>query len=393
MRVGSDWADKGFMGYRRPKGAPGVRNHVVVLSSVSCANGVVQAIGRACPAVKAITHSEGCGRAIDDALIIQRTLVGLGAHPNVAAVLVVGLGCESLKAEVLGERIAAAGTPVAVLGIQAAGGSQRATAAGSAIVRRMLQGAAAQRRVRCGWETLTVGLECGGSDALSGITANRLVGAAADWLVARGATVVLSETTEMIGTAHILAQRAADEALGERIVELIQGQRRKTEHYMGERAGLVISPGNMDGGLSNITEKSLGCIVKGGTTPIQELVAYGAAPSRQGLVLMDTPGSDVFSLTGMAAGGAQIMLFTTGRGTPVGFPTVPVVKIATNSRMYAAMADDMDVDAGVLAAGASLDSERDALVALLGQVAEGKATRAECNGQEMVALHTSGPAF
>lgn len=383
----------GFMGYQRENGTWGVRNHVVVISSVNCANGVAQAIGRALPAVKVITHTEGCGRAIDDGAIAWRTLTGLGRHPNVSAVLVVGLGCESIKGDVLADHISAGGPPAEHLGIQAAGGSVRATAAGIAIARRMLERAATLQRSQCAWDALTVGLECGGSDALSGITANRLVGAVADWLVDRGATVMLSETTEMIGTEHILCQRAADAALGERIVAQIEEQRRKTEHYMGERAGLVISPGNMDGGLSNITEKSLGCIVKGGTSPIRELIAYGAAPSKKGLVLMDTPGSDIFSITGMAAGGAQIMLFTTGRGTPAGFPTVPVVKIATNSRMYEAMADDMDVNAGTLTQGANLDGARDELLALIREVAGGRNTRAEINGQEMVAIHTTGPAF
>lgn len=383
----------GFMGYQRENGTWGVRNHVVVISSVNCANGVVQAIGRALPAVKVITHTEGCGRAIDDGAIAWRTLTGLGRHPNVSAVLVVGLGCESIKGDALADHIRAGGPPAEHLGIQAAGGSVRATAAGIAIARRMLEQAATLQRSPCAWDALTVGLECGGSDALSGITANRLVGAVADWLVGRGATVMLSETTEMIGTEHILCQRAADAALGERIVAQIKEQRRKTEQYMGERAGLVISPGNMDGGLSNITEKSLGCIVKGGTSPIRELVAYGAAPSKKGLVLMDTPGSDIFSITGMAAGGAQIMLFTTGRGTPAGFPTVPVVKIATNSRMYEAMADDMDVNAGTLAQGTNLDGARDELLALIREVAGGRNTRAEINGQEMVAIHTTGPAF
>jgi altronate dehydratase large subunit len=240
---------------------------------------------------------------------------------------------------------------------------------------------------------LTVGLECGGSDALSGLTANRLVGAAADWLVARGATVILSETTEMIGTEKILAKRAADPKLGRHIVDLIEGQRRRTEDLLGELAGMVISPGNMEGGLSTITEKSLGCIVKGGTSPIRELVEYAAAPTERGLILMDTPGSDIFSLTGMAAGGAQIMLFTTGRGTPAGFPTVPVVKIASNNRLYEQMTDDMDLNAGPLIEGGDLEEASRELVALVRAVAEGRLTKAERNRQEMVALHTTGPAF
>jgi len=382
-----------FLGYRRKNGAVGTRNHVLVMSSVSCANGVVQAIGRELPEVKIITHTEGCGRATADVLIAKRTLAGLGRNPNVAAVLLVGLGCESIKADGLAEAIGEADKPVETLLIQEAGGSVKATAAGIGIARRMLVEAGQQRRQACPLSELTVGMECGGSDALSGLTANCLVGAVADWLVAAGATVILSETTEMIGTEKILAKRAADPRLASEIVDLIQGQRRRTEELLGERAGMVISPGNMDGGLSTITEKSMGCIVKGGTTPIQELVAYGQTPSKKGLVLMDTPGSDIFSLTGMAAGGSQLMLFTTGRGTPAGFPTVPVVKIASNSRLYANMTDDMDFDAGTLIEGRALGDAGEELIGLVHAVAAGQVTKAERNGQEMVAIHTTGPAF
>ncbi|WP_054033473.1 UxaA family hydrolase [Desulfatitalea tepidiphila] len=382
-----------FLGYRRKNGAVGTRNHVLVMSSVSCANGVVQAIGRELPDVKIITHTEGCGRATADVLIARRTLAGLGRNPNVAAVLLVGLGCESIKVDGLAEAIGEVDKPVETIVIQDAGGSVKATAAGIGIARRMLVAAAQQRREPCPLSELTVGMECGGSDALSGLTANCLVGAVADWLVAAGATAILSETTEMIGTETILAKRAADPRLASEIVDLIQGQRRRTEELLGERAGMVISPGNMDGGLSTITEKSMGCIVKGGTTPIQELVAYGQAPSKKGLVLMDTPGSDIFSLTGMAAGGAQLMLFTTGRGTPAGFPTVPVVKIASNSRLFASMTDDMDFDAGTLIEGRALPDAREELIGLVQAVAAGQTTQAERNGQEMVAIHTTGPAF
>ena len=382
-----------FMGYRRKSGAIGTRNHVLVMSSVSCANGVVQAIGRELPEVKTITHTEGCGRATADSLMAQRTLAGLGRNPNIAAVLVVGLGCETIKAAGLAKEIEKASIPVETIDIQSAGGSVKATAEGIRIAHRMLTDAGKRAREACPLSALTVGLECGGSDALSGLTANRLVGAVADWLVAQGGTVILSETTEMIGTEHILAKRTADPRLGERIVDLIQRQRRRTEDLLGERAGMVISPGNMDGGLSTISEKSLGCIVKGGTSPIRELVNYGAPPTEKGLVLMDTPGSDIFSLTGMAAGGAQIMLFTTGRGTPAGFPTVPVVKLASNNRLYENMADDMDLNAGSLIEGRALEDARQELVELVQAVAEGQLTKAERNRQEMVALHTTGPAF
>jgi len=383
----------GFLGYRRKDGTCGVRNHVVVMSSVSCANGVVHAIGRAFPEVKSITHTEGCGRAGEDLEMAIRTLSGLGRNGNVAGVLVVGLGCESINAKNLADEIGSAGRLVAHLSIQDAGGTVKATAEAMGIVKDLIRQAHVQEREACSWSQLTVGLECGGSDALSGITANCLVGAVADWLVEQGATVILSETTEMIGTEEILRNRATDPALGKKIFDLIVNQKKKAEEILGPLASLVISPGNMEGGLSNITEKSMGCIIKGGTTPIREVVAYGAAPSEKGLVIMDTPGSDIFSLTGMAAGGAQLILFTTGRGSPVGFPVVPVIKVASNHQVFERMNDDMDVNAGTLIDGASLVEVRDDLTALVKEVAEGKSIKAEINMQDVLSLYTTGPSF
>jgi altronate dehydratase large subunit len=197
----------------------------------------------------------------------------------------------------------------------------------------------------------------------------------------------------MIGTEEILRNRAADPALGQKLFDLIVNRKKKVEEILGPFASLVISPGNMEGGLSSITEKSMGCIIKGGTTPIREVVAYGAAPSKKGLVIMDTPGSDIFSLTGMAAGGAQLILFTTGRGTPVGFPVVPVLKVASNHQVFERMNDDMDVNAGTLIDGASLDEARDDLAALVKEVAEGKNTKAEINRQDVLSIYTTGPSF
>jgi altronate dehydratase large subunit len=381
------------MGYRRPDGSHGVRNHVVVMSSVSCANGVVNAIAREVPEVKPITHPEGCGRGIPDVEITMRTVIGLCRNPNVAAALIVGLGCEFMKAPHLEGETKAVGKPVASLVIQEEGGSRKTAARGVQLAREMLAQAESMPREACSWERIRVGLECGGSDALSGVTANPLVGAAADWLVEKGATVILSETTEMIGTEEILSRRASSPEMSEQVLNLIQGQRRFVKDALGPLAGMVISPGNIEGGLSNITEKSLGCIIKGGTSPVNQVIPYGAEPSKAGLVLMDTPGSDLFSLTGMAAGGAQILIFTTGRGTPVGFPTVPVIKIASNSDLYHTMEDDMDVNAGRLLEGVNIQEAAQDLVALVKGVAEGALTKAEINRQDCLSIHTVGPAF
>lgn len=383
----------GFMGFRRPDGSCGVRNHVVVMSSVSCANGVVSAISRALPEIKPITHPEGCGRGIADVGMTMRTLAGLCKNPNVAGVLLVGLGCEYIKAPGLADEVEKTGKPVQTLVIQDEGGSRKTTTRGIDIVRKMVDAAGRLRREECGWDELVMGLECGGSDALSGVTANPLVGAAADWLVQQGGTVILSETTEMIGTERRLSQRAATPEIGRKVLDLVLGQTRHVKEALGPYAEFVISPGNIEGGLTNITEKSLGCIVKGGTSPINAVLEYGAAPPTKGLVLMDTPGSDVFSLTGMAAGGAQLMLFTTGRGTPVGFPIAPVIKVASNSELFAKMEDDMDVNAGVLLEGTSMEAAAEELVALVKRVADGEEPKAEVNRQDCLSIHTVGPAF
>ncbi|MFO8056850.1 MAG: UxaA family hydrolase [bacterium] len=383
----------GFMGYKRPDGSCGVRNHVLVLSSVACANGVANAIGREVPEVKVITHTEGCGRGVADINISKRTLAGLGKNPNVAGVLVVGLGCEFIKAPQLAEDIASTGKPVESLVIQEEGGSRKTAKKGAEIAGKLMGEAASLKREECGWDTIRLGLECGGSDALSGVTANPVVGVTADELVDRGGTVVLSETTEMIGTEEVLARRAATPEMGDKLLDLIRGQRKQTEDILGPLANLVISPGNIEGGLTNITEKSLGCVIKGGTSTINEVVEYGAEPTDKGLIIMDTPGSDIFSLTGMAAGGCQVMIFTTGRGTPAGFPVVPVIKVASNSELYESMKDDMDVDGGRVLEGIGINQAGKELFELLKRVADGDQTKAEMNLQDVISIHTVGPAF
>lgn len=383
----------GFLGFARPDGGVGVRNHVAVMSSVSCANGVVNAIGRAVPEVKTITHTEGCGRGIADIQLSTRTLQGLGKNPNVAALIVVGLGCEFIKAPDLANAVRVTGKPIAHLVIQEQGGTKKTTAAGIEIARKFVAEAAKEKRVECEWDKLIVGLECGGSDALSGFTANQLVGSAADWLVENGATVILAEITEMIGAEHILARRAATPELAEKIVSLVKKQKKLAEDILGPLAGLVISPGNIEGGLSNITEKSLGCINKGGSSPIVEVIDYAAVPNHRGLVIMDTPGSDIFQLTGMVAGGAQLALFTTGRGTPAGFPIAPVIKIASNTEMFEKMKDDMDLNAGRLIEGAAMPELTRELTELILRVIEGEEPKAETNLQDILSLHTLAPAF
>jgi altronate dehydratase large subunit len=241
---------------------------------------------------------------------------------------------------------------------------------------------------------ITLVLECGGSDAFSGITANPAVGLAADWLVREGGTVILTENTEMIGTSHILERRAHSPEVAAKVAEMIAEADRRAHELLGPLASMVIAPGNMDGGMSSIQEKSLGCIVKGGSTPITEVVDYAQPPAQKGLVLMDAPGYDMESMAGVAAAGAQLMVFTTGRGNPAGFPVVPIVKVASNSRLFQAMQDDMDLNAGAVLDGKSLDQVGGEIIALVQRVLDGELTKAELNEQfGILCLYTGSYSF
>lgn len=363
-----------FLGYGREDGRFGVRNHVLVVSSVSCADGVVEAIGRALPGVVTVTHAFGCGYD----RVGLRVVTGLINNTNVGAVLAIGLGCESVKSELLAG--SAQGKPAEALVIQQDGGSTATTAKGIEIATKLLKELEAQERVSAPVSELVVGLECGGSDAFSGMTANPAVGAAADCYVREGATVILGETTEMIGTAHILKHRGATPELGEQVERLVNEQERRVRDALGERAGMIIAPGNIDGGLSSITEKSLGCITKAGTTPINEVLIYANRPSKRGLVIMDTPGYDIDSMAGFTAGGVQIIIFTTGRGSTAGFPAIPVIKVASNSQMYNNMPGDMDVNAGsIIDEGKTIDEVGREIFDLSIRVASGQQTCAEIN--------------
>jgi len=255
-----------FQGYKREDGRYGVRNHIVVISTVACASGVVDAIGRVFSDVMAIHYAYGCGYGPDDFFTSLNTVSGYVNNPNVGAVLVIGLGCELLKSEYIAQAVK--GRPVESFEVQQYG-SAACTKKGIDVVEKFLQHMETQTRQPAPVSDLIIGLKCGGSDAFSGVTANPAVGAAADILVGQGATVIMGETTEMIGTAHILKNRCSDRDTSEKIEKLVLDQEKFVRDHLGEWAGLVISPGNMDGGLSSITEKSLGCIAKAGTTSIK----------------------------------------------------------------------------------------------------------------------------
>ena len=319
-----------------------------------------------------------------------RVLEGFAAHPNVASVLLVGLGCESLDTAALAERLAAAGVVVRRLTIQEAGGAATA-AKGAALAAELLADAANARREPIPLSELILGLECGGSDAWSGITANPALGIASDRVVAAGGTVILSEIPEFIGAEELLAARATPALADEIRAAVYRGE--DAARVMGvDMRGAQPTPGNIAGGLTTIEEKSLGAITKGGSSAVQALIGYGCRTTVRGLVLMDTPGNDAESVTGMVAGGSQVVAFTTGRGTPLGCPIAPVIKIATNTPMAERMADDIDLDAGIaISAGEPLEAVGARILAEVVAVASGKETAAERWGNGEFAINVIGP--
>jgi len=380
-------------GYERKSGKFGVRNHVLVLATVSCVNGVINRISREVPEAVCVPHAYGCGRgSARETQILFRILASMVHHPNVGAAVVIGLGCERANTKAFWPFIEKAEKPVVIFDVQESGSLQTAKK-GVEAARRMLAEIGGQQRVSMPWDKLLVAMECGGSDAMSGVTANVALGSVSDWVVGKGGSVIFGENTEMIGTTHVLTRRAKNEEVAKKIVEMIDQAEQRTKDIMGPLASWVISPGNMDGGMSTIAEKSMGCIHKGGTTRINQVVDYGEWPTEKGLILQDGPGYDGDSMAGLAASGSQIMFFSTGRGTPAGFPCLPVIKVASNSPLYRAMADDMDMNAGSLIEGKPLEELREELIDCMVRVINGEKTKAEANGMEVFTMLTVNPPF
>ena len=381
-------------GFIRQDGKVGIRNHVLVMPTVSCVNGVVNRISREVPEAVCAPHAHGCGRGGPrDLEILFRILSGLIHHPNVGGVVLIGLGCEVSSTSRLLPLLNIAGKKIVVLNVQEDGGSLETARKGTAAARQMLEELKSRPRVPIPWEKIMVAMECGGSDAMSGVTANVALGSVSDWLLAKGATVICGENTEMIGTTNVLARRAKNEQVAAQIKQMIDRAEKLTQDIMGELASLVISPGNMDGGISTIAEKSMGCIFKGGSGTISQVVDYGQPPTEHGLILQDGPGYDGDSMAGLAASGAQLMFFSTGRGTPVGFPAMPVVKVSSNTRVFNAMADDIDINAGVLMEGRELLELRDEMIQRLIRVINGEKTKTEINDMDVFTFMTVHPPF
>ncbi len=382
-----------FMGYKRPNGKVGTRNYIAVISSVNCSATVTRAIANhftreklaAYPnvdGVLALPHPLGCGLNVngEGMKILRRTMVGFARHPNFAGVLFVGLGCEQNQIEPLVEMIGQhePGMLQQVI-MQAEGGTSAAIAKGIALVEAMLPKANQYKREEVPASNLIIGLNCGGSDGYSGITANPALGGASDLLIAHGGTTILSETPEIYGAEHLLTRRARTPAIAQKLIDRIAWWKDYTSRAGGELDNNP-SVGNKAGGLTTILEKSLGAVAKGGTSALNGVFLYGEPVDAKGFVFMDTPGYDPVSATGQAAGGAQVICFTTGRGSAFGCAGVPTIKLASNTALYERMRDDMDVNCGDLITGTPMPEISQRIFDAILRHASGEKVRSEVLG-------------
>jgi altronate dehydratase large subunit len=378
-----------FYGFERPDGSIGIRNYVAVIPSVVCSVEVARKIAANVRNATILPHDCGCTQVGEDKDQTFRVLSGLGMNPNVYGVLVVGLGCETISADSIADEISKTGKPVYQLNIQDEG-SLKAVEKGTRILKDLSQEASKMSRRALDIPDLIVGTECGGSDWTSGVTANPAVGKAMDMIVERGGTAVLSETTEFIGAEHLLADRAVDEVVRKRILEFVERYEKEAIRMGVDIRGAQPTPGNIDGGITTIEEKSLGAIHKGGASRIVDVVKYGERIREKGLVVMDTPGYDVESVTGMVAGGAQIVVFTTGRGSPVGNAIAPVIKVTGNPETYRKMRDNIDINASKVFEGKSLEEVAEEIFNEILEVASGKLTKAEILGHNEIGIWRIG---
>jgi altronate hydrolase len=393
-----------FEGFRRPDGRVGTRNYVAVISTVNCSASVCQLVRerfrdvqRAYPHVDgviAITHKSGCGTKLfgEDHEALMRVLGGYARHPNVAGYVLIGLGCEINQALPLVDRQRLGQPPV--LSIQEQGGVRRTVEAGIAAVERLLPAADQARRTRQPVSEIVLATNCGGSDGNSGITANPALGWALDELVRHGGTGVLAETPEIYGAEHLLVRRAISEGVAKKLLDRFAWWERYCR-VLGAEMDNNPAPGNKAGGLTTVYEKSLGGVTKGGTTPLMDVFLYAEPITTRGFVFMDTPGHDPVSVTGLVAGGANVVVFTTGRGSVFGCKPVPSLKLATNSVLYRQMEDDMDLNCGVILEGTPLPVVGRQIFEEIVAVASGKKTKSEVQGlgEEEFAPWIIGPVL
>lgn len=383
-------------GYARPDGTYGIRNHLLILPTSVCSSDTASRIAAQVPDAVAVPHQHGCCEIGEDYAQTVRTLIGFGKNPNVGAVLIVSLGCEGIQAAPVEKEIAATGKHVESIIIQEHGGTLGALQAGVRIASQMSVELSAMTKTEFDSSQLILGLECGGSDPTSGIAANPVLGVCSDLLIEAGGSSILSETTEMIGAEHLLAEKAVTPEIAESFLEMVRRTEQRAIDMGNDLRGSQPTPGNIEGGITTIEEKSLGCIYKAGSKPLVGTLEYGepvpAAP--KGLYFMDTPGEDIDSITGMVAGGAQIIVFTSGRGTPTGCPIAPVIKLTGNYDTYRKMTDNIDFNAGRAITGeATVEELGKELFAEMIRVCNGKFTKAESLGHREFGIFRIGYTF
>ncbi|MCC7157577.1 MAG: altronate dehydratase [Bryobacterales bacterium] len=392
-----------FKGYARADGRAGTRNYIAVVAASNCAAHTAELIaesylGESLPpnvdGVAAFPHGEGCGHSIGpDTDQLRRILSGVLDHPNVSAALILGLGCEVNQIDHYLGPNAPHADRLEGLTLQTSGGTRATVDAARRQVQRFMERAAEEKRVDLPASKLCLGLNCGGSDSFSGITANPALGVCSDMLAAIGGASVLAETPEIFGAEHLLIRRARNRQVADRLLEVI----RQYKAYLSRFGGSFDdnpSPGNKEGGLTNILEKSLGAVAKGGSSQLNQVVDYAERVTSPGFVFMNTPGYDPVSLTGLAAGGVNLIAFTTGRGSAIGFPTIPVLKIASNTYTFRRMRDNMDINAGAIADGeAAVDTVGVEIFTALLRVASGERTASEKLGHKEFVPWRIGPVL
>ena len=385
-----------FYGYKRPDGRVGVRNKVLILPASVCASDTARIIAQQVEGAVTFNNQLGCSQVASDQQYTMDVMAGYAANPNVYGTVVVSLGCENCQMDLVVKAIQErTNKPIEQVIIQEVGGTLKAVDIGVRYAKAMVADASLLQKEEFPMSELIIGTECGGSDPTSGLAANVLIGEMSDRIVAEGGTSILSETTEFIGAEHILARRAATPEVHDRIFEIVH-RYEKALQLVGEevREGNP-SPGNKAGGITTLEEKSLGCIHKGGHTPVNAVYDYAKqVEAHQGLVVMDTPGNDPSSVAAMVAGGAQVIVFSSGRGTPTGNPLAPVIKITGNRITFAKMMrlpvilmeDNIDVDASPIIYGGDLKKLGDDFMKLVSEVASGRQTKAEALGFTEMAI-------